>query len=79
MSSTFRRLSRIELTELSGRSRRTTVTAWLRARGWIFELDANGWPIVSVAYAESRLGSATKVTAAPGWSGPDLAALDRVA
>jgi hypothetical protein len=73
---TFRRLSKPELRDLSGRMRRDCIVRWLREGGWVFEVDANGWPIVSASYAEARLGGGQKATSA---AEPDFAALGRAA
>jgi hypothetical protein len=71
--SVFRLLSRDELIALTGCKRRSGVLAWLRERGWVHETNANGWPVVSAAYAESRLGGGPAAAAGP--SGPNLAAV----
>ena len=72
----FRRLTRDQLCDLAGRKTRAGVCRWLRESGWIFEPDANGWPIVSDAYAESRL---SPQPAMAGSSQPNFGALRKVA
>lgn len=49
-------LTRADLKRISGRKQRRTVEAWLAEKRWPFELDADGWPVVSQAYAEKKLG-----------------------
>lgn len=70
---TFRLLTRDELIELTDAKRRAGVIAWLRAHGWVYEVGASGWPKVSAAYAEKRLGGGQ--TAPVGTVTPNLAAL----
>jgi Domain of unknown function (DUF4224) len=50
------RLSSEELSELVGSSRKQKQIEWLGHRGWRFDLDVNGRPIVMKSYLESRLG-----------------------
>lgn len=70
----FRRLNKDELRELTGRKRRADVRKWLDSAGWLYEIDADGWPIVSDAYAESRFSGAPKAK-----RGPNFAALEKAA
>lgn len=49
-------LTREELFDLTDRKTRVGVTAWLKKRGWIFEVGATGWPKVGADYARMRLG-----------------------
>ncbi len=74
--SNFRRLSRDELKTLSGARQRDKVVQWLRKAGWIFEVDARGWPIVSSSYAEARLSGQKPDI---GGDGIDFGALERAA
>ncbi|WP_420465556.1 DUF4224 domain-containing protein [Panacagrimonas sp.] len=67
-------LSRDELEQLTGCKRRSGVCRWLRERGWIFETTANGWPVVSVAYMQGKLGG----TIAAPLKGPNLEALRNI-
>jgi Domain of unknown function (DUF4224) len=55
MDKTFR-LTPDELSELVGSSRKQKQIEWLGYRGWRFDLDVNGRPIVMKSYLESRLG-----------------------
>jgi hypothetical protein len=75
----FRRLTKDELADLTGRKRRAAILEWLRAQGWTFECDANGWPIVSAAYAERRLGGLCGADDDARPRRPNFAALERVA
>jgi hypothetical protein len=59
----FRLLTRDELIALTEHKRRAGVIAWLKTRGWVYELGKSGWPKVSAAYAESRMGG---IKSAPG-------------
>lgn len=45
-----------DLQSLTGYKRKDGQTGWLRERGWVFETDRKGAPVVSRAYAEWRLG-----------------------
>lgn len=45
-----------ELARLTGRSRRTAQIRWLRDHGYVFEVNADGVPVVARRYAEQRLG-----------------------
>ena len=67
----FRLLTRDELIALTEHKRRAGVMAWLKARGWVYEVGKSGWPRVSAAYAESRLGGlpvAQNASEEPDWS-----------
>ena len=44
-----------ELSTLTGYALNAWQRRWLNARGWKFEQAANGRPVVSRSYAESRL------------------------
>lgn len=67
----FRRLSRVELLELTGAKSRRRVELWMNQHGWVFELDLNNWPIVSASYAEEKLSGKSTTTK----SRPNFAAL----
>lgn len=54
------RLSIEELRELIGSSRKKSQIEWLGTRGWRFDLDVNGRPIVMKSFVESRLGVTPK-------------------
>jgi hypothetical protein len=73
---TFRRLNQDELRTLTGRRRRDAITRWLRASGYIFDIDALGWPIVSEDYVRDRLGGRPPEI---GGAEPDFEALERAA
>jgi hypothetical protein len=49
-------LSAEERIELTGYLRNADQRKWLTLHGWMFEANAAGVPVVSRAYAESRLG-----------------------
>jgi hypothetical protein len=49
-------LSAEDLIELTGRKSAHRQTEWLRKKGWKFEVNATGRPIVSRSYLEYRLG-----------------------
>ena len=64
--STF--LTDAELVQLTGyESRAADRRKWLKKRGWVFEVAANGQPVVARQYAEFRLG----VSYAPRGSPPN--------
>lgn len=44
------------LTQLTGYDRPADRRRWLKKRGWVFEVAANGQPVVARQYAEARLG-----------------------
>lgn len=48
-------LTPTELSTLTGYELHAWQRRWLKAHGWKFERAANGRPVVSRAYAESRL------------------------
>lgn len=47
-----------ELEEITGYKLHGWQARWLKSHGWRFELSRNGRPVVSRAYAESRLSDA---------------------
>ena len=53
------RLSSEELNELIGSNRKKSQIEWLGTRGWRFDLDVNGSPIVMRSFLENRLGVST--------------------
>jgi Domain of unknown function (DUF4224) len=50
------RLSPSELNELVGSTHKKKQIYWLGQRGWRFDLDINGRPIVMRSFLEARLG-----------------------
>lgn len=64
-------LTRDELRELSGCSRRTHVSGWLVTSGWAHVLGVDGWPRVSRAYAEAKLAGGD-VIAPKAANGPNF-------
>jgi Domain of unknown function (DUF4224) len=50
------RLTPIELKELVGSTHKKKQIEWLGQRGWRFDLDINGRPIVIRSFLEARLG-----------------------
>ncbi len=69
-------LSRAELVELTGRQHADSQAAWLVARGWPFQLDADGRPKVARAEWERRMLSGVARINAP--RRPASPRLDRV-
>lgn len=53
-------LTNDELRDLTGYLRFADQRRWLTGRIWHFEIAATGRPIVSRAYAESRMGGGEK-------------------
>lgn len=65
-------LAEAELVTLTGYTLPAKQKAWLRARGWVFEVDRWGRPIVSRAHAERRLGGVeSPASPQPNWSALD--------
>ena len=63
-------LSKSDLQQLTGRLRPTAQRNWLLKRGWKFEVDAIGKPVVAVSEAERRLvGKSIKIfpNKEPNW------------
>ncbi len=54
------RLTQVELKDLIGSNRKKAQIEWLSFRGWRFDLDVNGRPIVMRSFVENRLGVSTK-------------------
>ena len=69
-------LSESEIRELTGRVRQADQRRWLRERGWMFEENANGRPIVLRTYAETRLGGEA---AKPAEKRPNFTAIRKAA
>lgn len=71
-----------ELQELTGYVRMADQRKWLSARGWRFEVAANGRPGVSRSYAEKQLGvdstSNASVKQKREWK-PNIAAIKKAA
>ena len=59
-----------KLVEITGRQQVAKQMAWLQERGWVFELDANGNPLVGSLYAHLRLAGLNPADV----NVPDLAA-----
>jgi hypothetical protein len=59
-----------EIRELTGYQRHADQRAWLEKRGWKFEVNAAGRPIVLRTYASERLGGdiEQKKTKGPNFS-----------
>lgn len=72
MTSNSAFLSPDEMTALTGYVRRSGQIAWLRERGWRFELDRDGRPRVARAFMERRMVGETVAQEAPE---PNWAAL----
>ena len=70
-------LTAAELADLTGYQRHADQRKWLASRGWVFEIAATGRPIVSNAYALSRLGG-SEPKARPAWQ-PNIAAIRKAA
>ena len=49
-------LSRLEMAELTDRSRKDDQIRWLKDKGWAFEIGDKGWPKVLRAYAIAKMG-----------------------
>jgi len=64
-----------DLQQLTGYMRNADQRRWLTRHGWRFEEARNGKPIVSVAYAESRLSDSQKK---PEWT-PNFAVFNKKA
>jgi hypothetical protein len=50
-------LTRDELNELTGAKLRKKQIAWLQRRGWEYELNCLGWPVVLRAMVEGKMGA----------------------
>jgi len=70
------RLSSEELRDLIGTSRRSQQIQWLKRRGWRFDVDVNGRPVVLHAFVDSRLGVADRAEVV-GTVQHNFAALER--
>jgi len=49
-------LTRDELRELTGAKLRKKQIAWLQRRGWEYELNCLGWPVVLRSTMEGKMG-----------------------
>jgi hypothetical protein len=56
-----------EITELTGYRRFTAQCRWLAARGYRFETNAHGRPIVLVSSVERRLQPGSRVSQQPNF------------
>ena len=65
-----------ELEDITGYQAPARQVRELRRRGWVFEINAAGRPIVSRAYAERRLGGTPDTAPAVE---PNFGALQRTA
>lgn len=54
------RLTVDELAELIGSNRKKSQIEWLGNKGWRFDLDVNGRPIVMRTFVENRLGVSSR-------------------
>ena len=68
-----------ELYDLTGYQRRADQRAWLTARRWIFEVAANGRPVVHRAHAEQMLTTAKEPPAGKTPWRPHLEAFGKAA
>lgn len=66
-------LNKDEIIELTGKKRPAFQIAWLAKKGWIFETNAAGRPVVSREYVRAKLGGVS--AAPPAGSQPNFAAL----
>ena len=55
-------LSRMELLDVSGFRRPSSVSKWLRQNGFVFVVAADGWPRVDTEHFHARMGSASPRT-----------------
>lgn len=67
-------LTKDEIEELTGRKLLSLQIAWLEKKGWIFETNAAGRPIISREYTRAKLGGHPVAQPAPGKQ-PNFAAL----
>jgi len=66
-------LSTEEIAELTGKKRPTAQIAWLASKGWIYETNAAGRPIISRDHVRAKLGGYQPQQAVGGL--PNFAAL----
>lgn len=69
-------LSKGEICELTDYKRFADQRKWLHERAWVFEVASTGRPVVSRAYADSRMGSARNSSQL--WA-PNVAAIRKLA
>ena len=67
-------LSQDEISELTGKKRPAVQIAWLSQKGWIFETNAAGRPIIHRDYARFRMGGSEQ-SQQPLKKQPNFAAL----
>ena len=67
-------LSKEEIIELTGKKRTAFQIAWLAKKGWIFETNAAGRPIIGREYARRKLGGGQPAPV-PAIVQPNFAAL----
>lgn len=72
-------LSRDELQTLTGRRQRRAVIAELKRRRYVYELDANGWPLVLADAVRARFVAPANTWTSPARRGPPEAPLRRPA
>lgn len=60
-------LTQTELAQLTGRSRKDKQRQWLMARGFNFEVTADGRPVVLRSVVEGRMGAAIARRGEPNW------------
>lgn len=75
MASMF--LSADEIAALTGRRRVHLQREWLTMRGWLFEENAVGRPVILRSYAETRLSGIKTRQTEPVTQQPNFAALRR--
>jgi hypothetical protein len=67
-------LTQDEISELTGKKRPAVQIAWLSEKGWVFETNAAGRPIIHRDSARYRMGGATQ-TPQPIGKQPNFSAL----
>ena len=68
-------LSKAQLVTLTGRTRPDAQNRWLSERGFVFEIDGNGRPIVMTDHARLKMGAMPKTDHA-GYPEPDFSYFD---
>jgi hypothetical protein len=56
-------LSKADLVALSGYRRPAAIRKWLRDTGFVFVVGVDGWPRVSLAHHDARMGGEIKPVA----------------
>ena len=79
MTATSEILTADEVSDITGRKTFGKQIEWLRHRGWIFEINAAGRPIVGRYYLRAKLGGNTPTASDMRVKGkaPNFAALRR--